>query len=50
VDLHDAEGTPRAPERLLQALPAMIDGLRAAGYELATVAELLDDVPSKQVD
>jgi peptidoglycan/xylan/chitin deacetylase (PgdA/CDA1 family) len=41
VDLHDAEGTRRAPERLVQALPAMIDGLRAAGYELATVAELL---------
>jgi len=41
VDLHDAEGAARAPERLVQALPAMIDGLRAAGYELATVAELL---------
>jgi peptidoglycan/xylan/chitin deacetylase (PgdA/CDA1 family) len=41
VDLHDAEGTPGAPERLLAALPAMIDGLRAAGYELATVGELL---------
>jgi peptidoglycan/xylan/chitin deacetylase (PgdA/CDA1 family) len=41
VDLHDAEGTPHAPERLVQALPAMIDGLRAAGYELTTVAELL---------
>ena len=31
VDLHDAEGTPRAPERLLVALPLMIDGLRDAG-------------------
>ena len=41
VDLHDAAGAARAPERLVQALPAMIDGLRAAGYELATVAELL---------
>jgi peptidoglycan/xylan/chitin deacetylase (PgdA/CDA1 family) len=41
VDLHDAEGTPAAPERLLGALPAMIDGLRAAGYELTTVAALL---------
>ena len=41
VDLHDAEGAARAPERLVQALPAMIDGLRAAGYELATVAALL---------
>jgi len=46
VDLHDAEGTRRAPERLVQALPAMIDGLRAAGYELATVAELLEAVPA----
>jgi peptidoglycan-N-acetylglucosamine deacetylase len=41
VDLHDAEGTPRAPERTIAALPAMIDGLRAAGYELTTVGELL---------
>lgn len=41
VDLHDAEGTPEAPARLLAALPAMIDGLRAAGYELVTVESLL---------
>jgi peptidoglycan/xylan/chitin deacetylase (PgdA/CDA1 family) len=46
VDLHDAEGTRRAPERLVQALPAMIDGLRAAGYELTTVAELLEAAPA----
>ncbi|MBI4636978.1 MAG: polysaccharide deacetylase family protein [Candidatus Rokubacteria bacterium] len=45
VDLHDAEGTPGAPERLLSALPAMLDGLSAAGYELTTVAELLADTP-----
>ncbi len=43
VDLHDAEGTPRAPERVLAALPWMIDGLRRAGYKLVTVAELLGD-------
>jgi hypothetical protein len=42
VDLHDAEGVRGAPERLLAALPLMIDGLRAAGYELATVGDLLD--------
>jgi len=41
VDLHDAEGTSGAPERLLAALPAMIDGVRTAGYEFATVGELL---------
>ncbi len=41
VDLHDAEGTAGAPARLTAALPAMIDGLRAAGYGLATVGELL---------
>ena len=41
VDLHDAEGTPAAPARLLDALPALIDGLRERGYALATVAELL---------
>ena len=41
VDLHDAEGTPGAPARLVRALPAMIGGLRAAGYELTTVGALL---------
>jgi len=42
VDLHDAEGVRGAPERLLAALPLMIDGLREAGYDFATVSELLD--------
>ena len=46
VDLHDAEGTPRAPERLLAALPGMIDGLRRQDFELVTVSELLGDVPA----
>jgi peptidoglycan/xylan/chitin deacetylase (PgdA/CDA1 family) len=41
VDLHDAEGTPGAPARLVDALPSMIEGLRGAGYELTTVGELL---------
>jgi peptidoglycan/xylan/chitin deacetylase (PgdA/CDA1 family) len=41
VDLHDAEGTPQAPLRLCAALPAMIDGLAAAGYGFGTVGELL---------
>lgn len=41
VDLHDAEGTRGAPARLLAALPAMIDGLAAAGYGFATAGELL---------
>ena len=41
VDLHDAEGTPAAPKRLLQALPALLQGVRAQGYALTTVADLL---------
>lgn len=41
VDLHDAEGTPRAPERLLEALPPMIAGLRERGFEFSTLSELL---------
>ena len=41
VDLHDAEGTPGAPERLVAALPGMIDGLRRWNFELVTVRELL---------
>jgi peptidoglycan/xylan/chitin deacetylase (PgdA/CDA1 family) len=41
VDLHDAEGTPGAPARLLEALPPIIDGLQEAGYALTTVGDLL---------
>jgi len=41
IDLHDAEGTSRAPERLVEALPRMIDGLRTASYTLTTVEDLL---------
>jgi peptidoglycan/xylan/chitin deacetylase (PgdA/CDA1 family) len=41
VDLHDAEGTPGAPARLVEALPRMIDGLRVRNYTLTTVGELL---------
>ncbi len=46
VDLHDADGVPGAPARLLEGLPRMLDGLGEAGYELTTVAGLLgDDAP-----
>jgi peptidoglycan/xylan/chitin deacetylase (PgdA/CDA1 family) len=41
VDLHDTEGTPGAPARLLAALPPMLAGLREAGYDFVTVGELL---------
>jgi len=41
VDLHDAEGTPAAPERLLRVLPPLLAGLRERGYATATVGELL---------
>jgi peptidoglycan/xylan/chitin deacetylase (PgdA/CDA1 family) len=41
VDLHDAEGTPGAPGRLLQALPPLLAGLRERGYTCTTVADLL---------
>lgn len=44
VDLHDAEGAAGAPARLVQALPAMLQGLGEAGYRMATVAELLEPV------
>lgn len=42
VDLHDAEGVAGAPARLVEALPAMIDGLRARGYRFVTLADLFD--------
>lgn len=41
VDLHDADGVPGAPARLLEALPPIVDGLRARGYRLVTVESLL---------
>ena len=41
VDLHDAEGVADAPKRLIEALPAMLDGLAEAGYRLTTVSEVL---------
>ena len=41
VDLHDAEGSPAAPARLLHALPPLLDGLRERGYTLTTVDALL---------
>jgi hypothetical protein len=41
VDLHDAEGTPRAPARRVEALPPRIAGLRERSYALGTVGELL---------
>jgi peptidoglycan/xylan/chitin deacetylase (PgdA/CDA1 family) len=42
VDLHDAEGTPGAPARLLAALPDLIEGLHDRGYTLTTVGDLLE--------
>lgn len=41
VDLHDAEGTRGAPERLCVALAPMIEGLKRSGYAFATVGELM---------
>jgi peptidoglycan/xylan/chitin deacetylase (PgdA/CDA1 family) len=41
VDLHDADGVPGAGGRLVEALPRMIDGLRARGYALVPLGELL---------
>jgi peptidoglycan/xylan/chitin deacetylase (PgdA/CDA1 family) len=41
VDLHDAEGTRAAPARLMEALPALLEGLRGRGWQLTTVADLL---------
>ena len=43
VDLHDAEGVRGAPERLLAALPSMISGRRARGYELVSLGTLLSE-------
>jgi peptidoglycan/xylan/chitin deacetylase (PgdA/CDA1 family) len=41
VDLHDADGVPGAGARIVEALPAMIAGLRARGYAMAALGDLL---------
>ena len=41
LDLHDADGVPGAGARLTQALPALIDVLRGAGYTLVPLRDLL---------
>lgn len=41
LDLHDADGVPGAGERLVEALPSMIQGLEADGYALAPLRDLL---------
>jgi peptidoglycan-N-acetylglucosamine deacetylase len=40
-DLHDADGVPGAGRRLAEYLPALIAGLRAQGYALVPLRELL---------
>jgi peptidoglycan-N-acetylglucosamine deacetylase len=41
VDLHDADGVPRAGERTVRALPDFISALRDDGYTLAGLRDLL---------
>lgn len=41
LDLHDADGVPGAGTRLVEALPALIRTLRADGYTLAPLRDLL---------
>jgi hypothetical protein len=40
-DLHDADGVPGAGSRLVEYLPALIQGLRAGGYSLVPLRDLL---------
>jgi len=40
-DLHDADGVPGAGRRLVEYLPALIAGLRAQGYALVPLRDLL---------
>ena len=41
IDLHDADGVPGAGARLVEYLPALVTGLRAQGYALVPLRELL---------
>jgi len=40
-DLHDADGVPGAGRRLVECLPALVAGLRAQGYALVPLRDLL---------
>jgi hypothetical protein len=40
-DLHDADGVPGAGARLAECLPILVAGLRAQGYALVPLRELL---------
>lgn len=40
IVLHDAGGDPGAPQNMLEALPEVIDTLRAAGYEFVSLQEI----------
>ena len=40
-DLHDADGVPGAGARLVEYLPTLVAGLRAQGYALVPLRELL---------
>jgi peptidoglycan/xylan/chitin deacetylase (PgdA/CDA1 family) len=39
--LHDADGSPGAPERTLAALPLILEGLRGRGLRTVTLSELI---------
>ena len=40
-DLHDADGVPGAGARVVEYLPTLVTGLRAQGYALVPLRELL---------
>jgi len=46
VDLHDADGVPGAGARAVAALPALIAGLREAGYTLVALRDFLGNGPA----
>lgn len=49
--LHDADGSPGAPERTLAALPLILEGLRERGLQTVTLSELVatgDQLARKQ--
>lgn len=41
LDLHDADGVPGAGQRLVAALPSMIEALRSDAYALVPLSDLL---------
>ncbi len=49
INLHDGDGISGAPQRTVQALPGLLELLRAHGYRCVSLSELLADAHGSRV-